>query len=124
LREILFSHGMAATVIANGAYLATNDLIVVFPPALAASQGIDAGTVGLLLSLRAAASMGSRLFFSQLVLRVGRVTLMTTAIISAGLASSVLAVTLPVWALALAPAAALAWEAKLLTRGGKPWRRT
>jgi hypothetical protein len=68
--------------------------------------------------------MGSRLFFSQLVLRVGRVTLMTTAIISAGLASSVLAVTLPVWALALAPAAALAWEAKLLTRGGKPWRRT
>ncbi|MGQ3280096.1 MAG: MFS transporter, partial [Shinella sp.] len=106
LRAILAQPGMAVTVLASGICLATNDLIMVFLPALAAARGIDAATVGLLLSLRAAASMASRLLFSQLVRRVGRVRLMTLAILAAGLTSLALAASLPVWALALVLATA------------------
>lgn len=106
LRTLLRTPGLAATVIASGICLATNDLIIVFLPALAATRDIDAGTVGLLLSLRAAASMASRVLFSWFLSRVSRVGLMSVSIGVAGLASLALVVALPIWALALVMAGA------------------
>ena len=106
LRSILRAPGLLATVLASGLCLATNDLIVVFLPALAAARDIDAGTVGLLLSLRAAASMASRLLFARLVKQISRVTLMTLSLIVAGAASAAMLFTLPVWLLAVVLAGA------------------
>lgn len=106
LRDILATPGMLPTVIASGVCLATNDLIIVFLPALATDRGIDAGTVGLLLSVRAGSSMASRLAYSRLVRTFGRINLMTIALLASGVASLALFLSLPIWALVLVLAAA------------------
>lgn len=101
LRAILATPGMIGTIVASGICLATNDLIVVFLPAMASERGIDAATVGLLLSIRAGASMASRLVFSRLVQRLGRVRLMTLALAAAGMVSLALFLPMPIWVLAI-----------------------
>ncbi|CAN7620344.1 MFS transporter [Aminobacter sp. LjRoot7] len=94
--------GLLALIIASGLAVATNDLIVVFFPVLGAANGIDAGTVGVLLSMRALASMASRLLFSRLVETIGKVRLMTAALLATAIATGALALDMPTWAVGLA----------------------
>jgi len=101
--------GLLALIIASGLSVATNDLIVVFFPVLGAANGIDAGLVGVLLSVRALASMASRLLFSRLVEAIGKVRLMTAALLATAIATSALALDMPTWAIGIA----LAWSTAL-----------
>ena len=56
--------------------LAAVDITLVYLPALGADRGLAAGFIGLLLTLRAVASMASRFFLGRLVARIGRRRLM------------------------------------------------
>ncbi|PWK60330.1 MFS transporter [Aminobacter sp. AP02] len=94
--------GLLALIVASGLAVATNDLIIVFFPVLAAANGINAGMVGLLLSVRALASMASRLLFSRLVDAIGKVRLMTLALLATAVATATLALDMPIWGVGLA----------------------
>ncbi|MGH3812396.1 MAG: MFS transporter [Pseudonocardiaceae bacterium] len=62
---------------ASIAVLTTTDLLVAYLPAYGETTGLSATTVGLLLSVRAGASLVSRVFMGPLVRRVGRGRLLT-----------------------------------------------
>lgn len=63
---------LLTAIAASLVLIAAIDLLVVYLPALGAQAGISAGTIGALLSVRAAASMVSRMFVGGLVARFHR----------------------------------------------------
>lgn len=67
-------------LLVSGIVLVTLDMLYTFVPLWATEKQIGATTVGILLSLRAAVSMMSRLGLRQLVLRFGRRKLLTVSI--------------------------------------------
>ena len=101
IASILRTPGLIIVLLSSSLCLAASDLVIVFFPVLGAARGIDAATVGLLLSLRAAASMASRFMFSRLVKQMGKIALISLAMASTGLATAVLAIELPGWLLGL-----------------------
>lgn len=102
---ILKVPGLAFILIASSICVTTNDLIIVFLPVLAAARGIDVGTMGILLSVRAAGTMASRMMFSRLVARLGRTSLMSIAMVGAGLMTALIVIDMPVPAIGIALAA-------------------
>ena len=60
--------------------LSAVDITLVYLPALGADRGLAAGFVGVLLTLRAVASMSSRLFLGRLVDWIGRRRLMIVSV--------------------------------------------
>lgn len=72
------------------------DLIAVYLPALGVERGIPAAAVGLLLALRAVATMASRLFLGVMVRSIGRAELIAASTALSALTVGVLAVPLPV----------------------------
>ena len=68
LRQPNAPHAMLASI----AVLTTTDLLVAYLPAYGAAHGLSPTTVGLLLSVRAGASMASRLLMGTLTRRIGR----------------------------------------------------
>ncbi len=78
LRRPNAPHAMFASI----AVLTTTDLLVAYLPAYGEATGLSATVVGLLLSVRAAASVVSRLFIGPLTRRVsrGRLLTMSTAL--------------------------------------------
>jgi MFS family permease len=81
--------------------LSAVDITLVYLPALGAERGLAAGFVGLLLTLRAIASMTTRLFLGRLVERLGRRRLMIAAVALAAVATAVAGLPLPPAALAV-----------------------
>jgi MFS family permease len=77
------------------------DITLVYLPALGADRGLAAGVVGLLLTLRAVASMTSRLFLGRLVRRVGRRRLMIVSVALSAVSMAVVALPMPAWAMAV-----------------------
>lgn len=89
---ILRMPGMAPAMLASLIVLATMDVLVVYLPALGEERGLSVAVVGALLSVRAGASMASRLFVAQLIARVGRPRLMVGSLLVAAVAVAALAV--------------------------------
>ncbi|GAB3451746.1 MFS transporter [Actinophytocola sediminis] len=84
MRTLLRLPGLPRALVVSCVVLAAVDITLVYLPALGADRGLAAGFVGLLLTLRAVASMTSRLFLGRLVTLLGRRRLMIgTAILSA-----------------------------------------
>lgn len=81
--------------------VAAIDLITVYLPALGVERDIPAAAIGLLLSLRALATMASRLGLGPLVSCFGRGRLVAGSAALSALAVGALAVPMPVWALGL-----------------------
>ena len=98
--ELLRRPGLVRALTVSCVVLAAVDITLVYLPALGAERGIAAGTIGVLLTLRAAASMTSRLFLGRLSAALGRRHLLvgSVALSAAGLAATT--VPMPVWALA------------------------
>jgi MFS family permease len=93
MRTLLRLPGLVRALVISCVVLAAVDITLVYLPALGADRGLAAGLVGLLLTLRAAASMTSRFFLGRLVRWVGRRRLM---VVSVGLsAASMAAVAIP-----------------------------
>ncbi|MGY1986819.1 MFS transporter [Blastococcus sp. SYSU DS0669] len=91
--------GLLRALLVSCVVLAAVDITLVYLPALGADRGLAAGVVGLLLTLRAVASMTSRLFLGRLVARVGRRRLMVTSVALSAVSMAVLAAPLPVVAM-------------------------
>jgi MFS family permease len=73
------------------------DLIAVYLPALGVERGLSADLIGLLLTVRAAATMASRLGLGYLVARFGRQQLIIVSTAASAVALVALTVPLNVW---------------------------
>jgi MFS family permease len=88
--------GLLRALTVSCVVLAAVDITLVYLPALGADRGLAAGTVGLLLTLRAAASMTSRFFLGRLVRLTGRRRLMLSSVALAAGTMAAVAVPMPV----------------------------
>ena len=78
---VLKTPGMWRSLAVSGAVLVTVDLMYAFVPVWATEQNISATAVGLLLALRAAVSVLSRLGLMRLINRFGRKALLLVSIV-------------------------------------------
>ena len=95
MRALLRLPGLLRALLVSCVVLSAVDITLVYLPALGTDHGLAAGAVGLLLTLRAVASMASRLFLGRLVVFVGRRRLMVVSVALSAVAMAAVAVPLP-----------------------------
>ena len=105
-RGLLRLPGLGLALLTSCVVLAAVDIAMAYLPALGVERGIASSTIGLLLVVRAVASMASRLGLGRLVRRFGRRRTMVGFTVCAGAAIGLCAVPMPLWALVVAVAAA------------------
>jgi MFS family permease len=86
LRQILVTPGVPAGIFASIAVLSAADVFTAYMPVLGEQRGIGPAVIGLLLALRAAFSLVSRIGIGTLVQRVGRLRLITVSAVAAAAA--------------------------------------
>ncbi|MBY8872988.1 MFS transporter [Micromonospora sp. PLK6-60] len=88
MRELLRQPGLVRALTVSCVVLAAVDISLVYLPALGAERGIASGSIGVLLGVRAVASMASRLLLGRLVAALSRRTVLvgSVAVSAAGLA--------------------------------------
>ncbi len=96
LAHIAQTRGLPWIILTGAICVTALDLLLAFMPLLGEARGLTPATVGLMLSLRAIASMLSRLIFGQAVRRLGRMRLMLGSVMLAAAGLLVMAVPLPV----------------------------
>ncbi|MGC0239605.1 MFS transporter [Arthrobacter sp. SD76] len=84
------SSGLWRSLVVSGAVMVTVDLMYAFVPVWGTEQGIGAAVVGLLLALRAAVSVVSRLGLTRLIRRFGRKAMLIVSIAAAVLSLAAL----------------------------------
>lgn len=104
VRAILGARGVPAGIFISMAVLSATDILTAYLPVVGEHRSIAPVTVGLLLSLRAAATIACRLVMSPLLGLLGRRALLTSSCLLAGLlcAGVALPVSVPVLAVMLA----------------------
>ncbi|WP_229904709.1 MFS transporter [Lentzea cavernae] len=100
MRGLVRLPGLPQALLVSCVVLAAVDITLVYLPALGTDRGLTAGFVGLLLTLRAVASMTSRLFLGKLVVVLGRQRLMVGTTVLSALSMAALALPLPPAAMA------------------------
>jgi MFS family permease len=93
---------MTGAMLVSTLVLSAIDLVQVYLPALGVERGISSGAVGVLLTLRATASMVSRLRLAWITDRVGRSRLVVGSTLVAAAGIGALTLDLPVGALGVA----------------------
>ncbi|MFI9613965.1 MFS transporter [Streptomyces sp. NPDC052023] len=101
---ILRSRGVPAGILISLSVLSATDVLTAYLPVVGEHRGIAPSVIGLLLSLRAAATIACRLVLTPL-LKLGRTPLLTLSCLVAALLCAGIALPVPVWALALILAA-------------------
>ncbi|MCW2962989.1 MAG: integral rane transport protein [Actinomycetia bacterium] len=91
VRTILGTRGVAVAIFASIAVLSAADIFTAYMPVIGEQRGIAPGVVGVLLALRAAASMVSRIGITRLVALVGRERLIILSAASAAVALGAIA---------------------------------
>ncbi|MET8830294.1 MFS transporter [Streptomyces sp. NPDC004610] len=104
VRRILGARGVPAGILISLSVLSATDVLTAYLPVVGEERGIAPSVVGLLLSLRAAATIACRLVLTPL-LRLGRTLLLTSTCLLAALLCAGIALPMPVWALAVLLAA-------------------
>jgi predicted MFS family arabinose efflux permease len=99
VRSLLGVPGLNAVIIAGVFIVTAQDLVVIYLPILGAERAIDVAVIGILLTVRAASSMVSRVFYARIVQAVGRYPLMVTTTLIGALAFASLAAPIPLWAM-------------------------
>lgn len=103
--ELLRMPGFLRAVSTSALVVSAIDVFTIYLPVLGAERGISAATIGVLLALRGATSMASRLLLGTFTARVGRGnTLAGSLVLSAG---ALAAVALPVEIIGLVVAVAV-----------------
>ncbi|MFG2513565.1 MFS transporter [Streptomyces sp. NPDC048584] len=96
---ILRARGVPAGILISLAVLSATDILTAYLPVVGEHRGIDPAVIGVLLSLRAAATIACRLVLSPLLRLLGRTALLAvTCLVGAVLCAGV-ALPLPVWGL-------------------------
>ncbi|MFE9021534.1 MFS transporter [Streptomyces sp. NPDC007808] len=101
VRGILRARGVPAGIFISLAVLSATDILTAYLPVVGEHRGIAPSVIGLLLSLRAAATIACRLVLTPLLRLLGRTLLLTVTCLLAALLCAGIAVPVPVWALAL-----------------------
>ncbi|MEU1056364.1 MFS transporter [Streptomyces sp. NPDC005876] len=99
--RILRARGVPAGMLVSLSVLSATDILTAYLPVVGEHRGIAPSVVGVLLSLRAAATIACRLVLTPLLKLMGRTALLTTTCLLAALLCAGVALPLPVWALAL-----------------------
>ncbi len=95
--ELLRVPGLVSVIVAGIVMVASSDIIVIYVPLLGAERKIDVADIGLLLTVRAAASMIARLFYPRMVEAVGRFPLMIASSFACAASFAALAMPLPLF---------------------------
>jgi MFS family permease len=82
------------------AVLSATDILTAYLPVVGEHRGIAPSVIGLLLSLRAAATIACRLVMTPMLRMLGRAALLTATCLVGGLLCAGIALPVPVWALA------------------------
>jgi MFS family permease len=90
MAKVLKAPGLWRSLVVSGAVLVTVDLMYAFVPVWATEQGISAAVVGMLLALRAAVSVLSRLGLNRAISRFGRKAMLIVSISAAVLSLAAL----------------------------------
>ena len=101
LRSLLRIPGLLRALVISCVVLAAVDITLVYLPALGADRSLAAGFIGLLLTLRALASMTSRLMLGRLARRFGRRRLMIASVTLSAVSMAAIGLPLPGWATAV-----------------------
>ncbi|MFF2190060.1 MFS transporter [Streptomyces sp. NPDC058155] len=101
VRRILRSRGVPSGILVSLAVLSATDILTAYLPVIGEDRGISPATIGVLLSLRAAAAIACRLVMTPMIQRVGRTVLLTVSCLLGGLLCAGIALPVPVWGLAL-----------------------
>ncbi|WP_434741826.1 MFS transporter [Micromonospora sp. SH-82] len=101
VRDLLRRPGLRRALLVSCVVLAAVDVTLVYLPALGMERGIAAGSIGVLLALRAVASMVSRLLLGRLVAVFGRRTLLVGSVALSAVGLGLLLPPLPLWAMAV-----------------------
>ncbi|MEU4427195.1 MFS transporter [Actinoplanes sp. NPDC024001] len=99
--DLLRRPGLVRALAVSCIVLAAVDITLVYLPALGAERGIAAGAIGLLLTLRALASMTSRLFLGRLAAAVGRRRLLVGTVTLAAAGMAIILIPMPLWLMAV-----------------------
>lgn len=102
LGTLLRLPGLMRALLTSCVVLAAVDISVMYLPALGAERGIASGVVGVLLGLRAGASMASRLLLGRLTTWLGRRRVLLASVALAAAALALVAAPVPVWLLGVA----------------------
>jgi MFS family permease len=84
--------GMFAVLMASVVTVTSLDLLVVYLPLIGAERNVDASDIGMLLAIRSVAALVARVFYSRLIVLLGRQRLTLVSIAVAAAAFAVLAV--------------------------------
>ncbi len=99
--SILGIPGVTAAIFASVAVLSATDIFTAYLPVMGEQRNIGPSVIGVLLALRAGASLASRIGIGRLVARIGRLRLMTGAAVAAAVGFAALTLTGDVLVLAL-----------------------
>ncbi|MGP2437464.1 MFS transporter [Streptomyces sp. JW3] len=99
--RILRARGVPAGMLISLSVLSATDILTAYLPVVGEHRGIAPSVVGVLLSLRAAATIACRLVLTPLLRLLGRTALLTVTCLLAALLCAGVALPLPVWALGL-----------------------
>jgi MFS family permease len=91
--------GLARALLTSCVVIATLDITLAYLPALGAERGLSSGTIGVFLTLRGLASMGSRFFLGRLTSAFGRRAVLVASTTGAAIGLALVAFPLPAWAL-------------------------
>ncbi|MEV5887595.1 MFS transporter [Streptomyces sp. NPDC052020] len=100
VRGILRARGVPAGILISLSVLSATDILTAYLPVVGEHRGIAPSVIGVLLSLRAAATIACRLVLTPLLRLLGRTLLLTVTCLLAALLCAGVALPLPVWALA------------------------
>ncbi|MFI6082286.1 MFS transporter [Streptomyces sp. NPDC051217] len=101
VRRILRTRGVPGGILVSLAVLSATDILTAYLPVVGEDRGISPATVGVLLSLRAAAAIACRLVMTPMIHRLGRTALLTASCLLGGLLCAGIALPVPVWGMAL-----------------------
>ncbi len=105
VRRILRTRGVPAGIFISLAVLSATDILTAYLPVVGEHRGIAPSVIGLLLSLRAAATIACRLVMTPMLRLFGRAALLTATCLPAALLCAAIALPVPVWGLAVMLAA-------------------
>ncbi|MFG2498852.1 MFS transporter [Streptomyces sp. NPDC048441] len=96
---ILRTRGVPAGIFISLAVLSATDILTAYLPVVGEHRGIAPATVGVLLSLRAAATIACRLVMTPLINLLGRTVLIVVTCLLAAVLCAGIALPVPVWGL-------------------------
>ncbi|MFJ1975171.1 MFS transporter [Streptomyces sp. NPDC087903] len=103
--RILRARGVPAGILVSLSVLSATDILTAYLPVVGEHRGIAPSVIGVLLSLRAAATIACRLVLTPLLRLLGRTLLLTLTCALAAVLCAGIALPVPVWALGLMLAA-------------------